>query len=781
MSYIDKLLGTLFPTRSGAATGAANERQMLDKTEPESFQSVYRSLPDGAVRLRTKGGMPEFVVETTTEVSYGLRGFMLRGEGEAKATLFDEVLFSVRSSNYIPYQSKYYVGDFQTGINAVARFHDWNDVLCFNVTAFYVNGIPFAGFTVNGDGINSGRIPYLVKHSAEVPFGVAAVNSSAVRRVFSIGAESVRTLTDGTVATSEVVLAPVVPRQERKAIVGGPYIDESTNTVTLRQFYFTGQAWDDLNAGWVFSKTRVSMMLVPPFMTYENAFVGVDCGTVIPALESSNSGTTNGSYTPPPGQFGVIGVAEVGPTHIYNQYTEIEFPWREVLLYSPDGYRNTNYSSSVYSGTLLVEEDGLVVSATNTVDSRSNSDTIGFIDQNVQVGQTIIPGNTEWTLYWDSSASAVRWGLDGTHPYRGAIHGNTYFPTGSASHSGGSYKTIVQDAEFYIEKNSIRLVDIVIGRQYDAPGTTPIFTPITTIYNTALSNPYGWVGAVVGFGVGNHVSFYSNVPIEHGADGDAAITTVAESFVGKKFIDHWEYAHSKYTYTVDTRPGRDDKSLNCTTRDYIIFDELNQVFVYVKGQYEASQTQDGPGEGELTVKLVIETPAGTSNIELYSSTFSHNDILPTEELVPGVDYVPTPKLRTIFVPLYMTLGDFAGAVYTTQGEVANGVSPAYLLNFLITLDTYAGITDEINRDSANVRLIPCNLLEIIHSYIVSTKYGIDEYERYPIQYVSHFQKLLNELFGVKYAVSYRNGVVEAWAQEISGQYGAIQKTELYRT
>jgi hypothetical protein len=168
------------------------------------------------------------------------------------------VLFSVRSSNYIPYQSKYYVGDFQTEINAVARFHDWNDVLCFNVTAFYVNGIPFTGFTVNGDGINSGRIPYLVKHSAEAPFGVAAVNSSAVRRVFSIGAESVRTLTDGTVATSEVVLAPVVPRQERKAIVGGPYIDASTNTVTLRQFYFTGPAWDDLTVGWAFSKTRAS-------------------------------------------------------------------------------------------------------------------------------------------------------------------------------------------------------------------------------------------------------------------------------------------------------------------------------------------------------------------------------------------------------------------------------------------------------------------------------------------------------------------------------------------
>lgn len=61
MSFDDEILGKLFPTRQGEATGSANERQMLDKTGAEGFHKSYRTMPDGSItRCETRNGMPRF-------------------------------------------------------------------------------------------------------------------------------------------------------------------------------------------------------------------------------------------------------------------------------------------------------------------------------------------------------------------------------------------------------------------------------------------------------------------------------------------------------------------------------------------------------------------------------------------------------------------------------------------------------------------------------------------------------------------------------------------------
>lgn len=61
--YDDKLLGPVFPTRSGTAQGGATERQMLDSTQGSAgIRTKIRMNPDGSqTRLRTRAGMPEFV------------------------------------------------------------------------------------------------------------------------------------------------------------------------------------------------------------------------------------------------------------------------------------------------------------------------------------------------------------------------------------------------------------------------------------------------------------------------------------------------------------------------------------------------------------------------------------------------------------------------------------------------------------------------------------------------------------------------------------------------
>jgi hypothetical protein len=68
--YDDDNLGGIFPTRTGASTGGANERKMLDSIGgSEGFRTQRKTNSDGSVTmLRTRNGMPEFSRTTVVEV-----------------------------------------------------------------------------------------------------------------------------------------------------------------------------------------------------------------------------------------------------------------------------------------------------------------------------------------------------------------------------------------------------------------------------------------------------------------------------------------------------------------------------------------------------------------------------------------------------------------------------------------------------------------------------------------------------------------------------------------
>lgn len=65
--FDDKKFGCIFPTRTGTATGTANERQMLDAVGgSESFRTRIQNNADGSTTmLRTKNGMPQFTTVST--------------------------------------------------------------------------------------------------------------------------------------------------------------------------------------------------------------------------------------------------------------------------------------------------------------------------------------------------------------------------------------------------------------------------------------------------------------------------------------------------------------------------------------------------------------------------------------------------------------------------------------------------------------------------------------------------------------------------------------------
>lgn len=95
--YDDKLLGPVFPTRTGTAPGGSTERQMLDSTEGAAgIRTKLRTNPDGSqTRLRTKAGMPEFVTTESERTGDsviehgGLAGEVLSsGTVSAKASIY---------------------------------------------------------------------------------------------------------------------------------------------------------------------------------------------------------------------------------------------------------------------------------------------------------------------------------------------------------------------------------------------------------------------------------------------------------------------------------------------------------------------------------------------------------------------------------------------------------------------------------------------------------------------------------------------------------------------
>lgn len=72
MAYDDNKLGRLFPTRTGDATGTANERKMLDILDgADNIRTKVQRFVEGTkvttTRLRTRAGNPEFITEVTDD------------------------------------------------------------------------------------------------------------------------------------------------------------------------------------------------------------------------------------------------------------------------------------------------------------------------------------------------------------------------------------------------------------------------------------------------------------------------------------------------------------------------------------------------------------------------------------------------------------------------------------------------------------------------------------------------------------------------------------------
>lgn len=142
MSFCDNKFGELFPTRTGEASGTANERKMLDAIGgSDSFRTRIETTDSGAtVMLRTKNGMPQF---STTEIESAKKSTTTKPKQQRTFVFSDRaapavgVVANLAASNTLlrvgdPIETRQYVSYSvlntktpKAGMKAVS----WNDVL----------------------------------------------------------------------------------------------------------------------------------------------------------------------------------------------------------------------------------------------------------------------------------------------------------------------------------------------------------------------------------------------------------------------------------------------------------------------------------------------------------------------------------------------------------------------------------------------------------------------------------------------------------------------------
>lgn len=792
MSFSDDWLKNGLPVFSDAK-GRTIARKMIDNLGgPTGFKTSKRTDIDGSVTtVQLKGDMPpqiRTVRSAVSDVALALRGFIARLSGRTFGLMFWPVDMLKRKDPFRPVAFGYYVVPFATSHNAAAAETSyWNDVAILTDSGkLLINNMAYSGFGMVASVVGvAGRIPYVIP-KATADYGALADNSGQVKRIFAVGRDAVTALTDGSVAAPEVVLSPVTPRDERKAVVCGQAIASETNTATLSEFWFTGASWDSISGGWVISSNAVSMLLTDPYLSSVRTDVVVEQSYVVP---SSNGPSAQNAVVPegfPEVEMWVVGVGELGSHSGLN--ANVDFPFRRAEKRSVSGTRTITGSREVWTGSYShsssVAGVPVMVSYENTLETAVLHDTLGHaafeFDLPPASNVSIESDTGTYSVYWQTTT----WTGDDLAQFdvntvpRGL---NGYGHEAAALFGSATYATRDQSGSFSV---SLETHDLVLGEfsQSAVSGSAIAAVAVENRYASALSNPYGWLGASHGFGATCRI----RLNITSGGYVDESVLEPivldrANVYIGGECYDRWpgDYNTSLYTSSITERTPVDNRSLQITTRDFIFYDKNESVYIYVLGNITVSGPANTTASVHLTVSIVVESRLGTAVEPIYVDVLSLPYALPLEPLTESVDYIPLPKLGVFFTPNYREQGAFSGVTYTTLSEELAGASPCCLANFIFGLRSY----DAVGEDDPDgyVRVIPCNLIEMLYAYVFSGKYGIDADQRYPIEYALNYNTLMRYVFSERrFRVSYKNGVFIDWLDTFGGSYASEQTQELYR-
>lgn len=788
--------GAKLPTRDGAAQGHSVESRMLLKTPADGLRTQLRNHPDGSVTmLRTRNGWPEFTTRKVQQpvAAPSLRGFVARIANALSGLMFWPVDMVKRKAPYTPVGHTYFVAPFATAHNAkAATGTHWNDVWALVGTDLQINRKPYAPLGALSIPQALDGIPYIIP-KASGDYGAIADNASPIKRVFSVGRDAVAASTDGSVTAPLFTLAPIDVRS--KAVLLGQRVDSAGHAASLGQFHFTGSAWNDVTGSWTISSAQVAMLLTPPYLQATTSSIDAVQADNVPAFTGQETINETVSEALPSAEFGLIGTGETAgynfDDNAFTQYINVVFPFRTTFSISVPGQRSRTGATMHWLGELTSSQTTTLgefgVASTNSVQHSSTNDGLGASPCSVDLppANTVnfggmdgeqVAAQTNWPYsFGDSMNGAANW----------VPRGPSAIEVGAIGFTGsGHVVEDIQSGEFSVTFESIPLITGNFARHVKT-GTTVQAHPVTGNYAGHLANPYGWINQTDWLGANSIVFLRLGTFSPSSCIGlrGPALQAKAAEFVGGAcyYCNNLNDPLTHYTGSVDAIDPVNNRAIHWETRDYILHDVRDGVSIYVRGAYDAEQQGTEAVNATLTVSLVVESGFGTAVTTLYSGSFIFTEILPTVELDHdlGIDYVPSPRLTTAFVPKYREQGAFKGAAYTTPTEELAGATPACLLNFVLRLDTFSAIGQD--EPASLVSYIPINLLEMLYAYVFSYKYGVDPYDRYPIDYATNYTQLQSSLFGQQFRIAFKDGVFVDWLDTFGGLYESETTTELYRT
>lgn len=799
-------------TRDGVAQGGALERQMADNVvDVTGFRTSLRNNPDGTITmLRTRGGALDY---TTSPLNPYVpppkvippRGFVAHIVAALSAIKFSPYLLTLLKGG-VPVKHTYAVMPITSGYNTpLDDTTNWRDVVSFDGSNVLVNGkkLPAANPDLGELSSTLRWLPWVIPDTGVT--GTAQYGVLTDNRVFAVSQESVHSWgirAGATHTTDEVLLGSTY--RPTKAIPAGPRVDPTLNKAWLSQFVYTGTTWDDISGGWMYNSASFAMLLTDPYLTRVTTVDGVGQPSCIPAVGTTNNGVTNTNYSLPPVDIAAIGTGVNGGLAQnglgYMQRQVVNFYYDGLVTRNiPGTYKltaSTQPWTNAYSQGTAVAGRTLAVSASNTVNIGNNSETYEFPAVSIPLFTsqadtgTVITEST--TARIDTTPMSVNpWYYD-THAHPNLIPRGTATYTHFAGNVGASasFTSKDQTAAFSISVGSHNLIDITFSRHKSSGN---MVTPVAVANRYAnLPNPGAYGGLRGGGGylevrvesTSQDVTF---AQITAGAPFMfAAANARANTYVGGKFYDTWPTATEPalYTNTVSARPNIDNTVLNWSTKDFILYDDVNGVYICVEGVFVGTQSAGANGTGTLTVRLRITTPGNADVLQtlLVYGPMTYGELLPESNLSTNgaVTYIQSPRLSAMFTPMYQEQGLFRGAAYTTQDEAGvSGMVPSHLFNFVLKLDTFAQIGQD-NSTTPIEHFIPCNLLEMLYAYVFSSRYGQDQYQRYPVDYTLRFSDLNTQLFTPTFRISYRDGTFVDWLDALGGDYITHDDTEIYR-
>ena len=803
-----------FPTFDGEKDKTLGRGMLAAVEGPDGIRTRISSNSFGSkTMLRTRNGMPEF---TTVQAQEGTdtsqRGFVAYVRGSRYGALFDPYTLEVLDPKYRLVGALYSVQDFATGWNVSSTdTTHWCDTIVFDGEVVKVNAkaMPLINSPSGGA---SGTIPFLRKASATEPYGNRVLNATQ-KRVFAVGRETVQAWGgSGAVQT----LTPTAPRAEDKAMTIGQRVDPASSKAGLGQLFYSGWSWDDLGGEWGFSSAEVAMMLTPPYLSKVSTGMVAAMPIVSFGDPVSSSGTMDTSTTLPATPVAMTAsgyISQFSPYGTGACTATMHWDWSGKVLKALDGYVHANYGRMSYAGE---KEDSstqggyaVVYSGSNVKNFDVRSDityisaqTLTLCDTHTDSLTGASLGATNTTLYW--SANATYNTPESVPPTRGLTSISIHW---GANWTGGvprNYET--QNATFSVTANGSEILYCEYHREHST-GQKEVFAPNTTEYDASMGQ-YTYSGPA-GMGMLGRIFLQ---PIVHPASDtieieawykvnptppphqlpevEAEITQelqdMASALAGQTYYDNESlsgiYRSNYYTRTIANDVTQDTRRLTWRTKDYLLHDVTNGVYISVEGSFSGS---GHPATATLAVSLKVQTRYNTNSISFGGWNYSYGELLPEKILDEdlGLWAVPSPQIRAIFAPLYQEQGSFKGAHYVTAAEEANGALPFHGFNFVLRLQMYDSI-GTINAENASqheIHMVPCNLLEMLYAFVFSQEYGVSQYERYPVHYVARFKALQESLFSSTVRVHIKNGAVQDWLDALGHPYIDDTTTELYRT